>query len=395
MVINKLWQQFVCVLLVALIPFVTLLLRGVGWGADSFAFYGAACGQTQFIPNLNAGFLGNFLYLFNCNFFLISFVMFLFYFFGLLSLWVIGKKVLKEHAWLLPIYVGSLTPLFFVEGLRFENDLFGWCLAFVSLALVSIALKYKNLVFKALVLVLSVCIAIISFDLWGASIIILCIAPLLLDIKLEYKKAWAIMVIIGFVTLKSQYLLHSFNFDFLTLVAEEIPLLGLIYIIHILHFWKKIPQPFFLYGLLFLGLGILKSKYIFLATPFLLMALIQKEKSVGLFLKSKRSKNVVKIVPMVFVIIFGFGYILSGISMYPVQSDFVEIQEAINYSKENDLNLFNEWGSGWYFQYLGFETKYCMGPPDPDWNNLEKPFVAYSRLVDLNCVKLNKNTYLC
>jgi len=394
-VINKLWQQFVAVLLVALIPFVALLIRGVGWGSDSFAFYSVACGNTNLLSSLSTGVLVNILPLFNCNFILISFTMFLFYFVGLLSLWIISKKVLKEHAWLLPIYVGTLTPLFFIEGLRFENDLFGWTLAFLALALFSIALNYKNLLSKALVLVLSISIGIISFNLWTFSIIILCMFPLFLGINYKYKKTWVILIIMGFIFCQQQYLLHSFNINYIMLVAEEIPLIGLVYIIHILHFWKKIPQPFFLYGLFFLGLGILKSKYLFLATPFLLMALIQKEKTIGLWLESKRFSNRIEIVPIVFVIIFGLGFVLTGVSMYPTQNDFIEMQGAIDYATDNNIPLVNEWGSGWYFAYLGFETKYRMGPPDPDWNILEKPFVAYSRKIELDCNKLSQNTYLC
>lgn len=153
LVINKLWQKFVCVLLVGLMPFVALMIRGVGWGSDSFAFYAVACGQTQYTSSLSTGVFANLLPLFNCNFYLISFAMFVFYFLGLLSLWVIFKKVLKEHAWLLPIYVGTLTPLFFVEGLRFENDLFGWTIALIGIALFTIALGYDKKLFKKLDLI--------------------------------------------------------------------------------------------------------------------------------------------------------------------------------------------------------------------------------------------------
>ena len=50
-----------------------------------------------------------------------------------------GKYWFKEKAYLLPIYFATLTPLIFIEVLRFENDFFGWGLAFVALGLFSIA----------------------------------------------------------------------------------------------------------------------------------------------------------------------------------------------------------------------------------------------------------------
>jgi len=256
----------------------------------------------------------------------------------------------------------------------------------------------KNNIIRIIALFLSVCLFYIAFQLWTASILISFLAVVLLLDRFELNKfqpAWFFLVIIGFLFFQWSYLVRSFNFDFIMLVAEEIPLIGLVYIIHVLHFWKKIPQPFLLYGLLFLGLGILKSKYLFLATPFLLMGLIQKEKSVGLWLESKRFSNKIEIVPVVFVVVFGFGLILSGVSMFPTQIDFVEMQQAIDFATDNNIPLVNEWGSGWYFVYLGFETKYKIGPPDPDWNNLDKPFVAYSRDFDLNCSKISKNTWLC
>lgn len=401
------------VLLVSILPLITLFIRGIGWGSDSFVFYAVSCGRTEFVNSIGTS-LGSFFVLFGCNFVFTSFVMFLFYFIALLSLWVIFKPILREHAWLLPIYVGTLTPLFFVEGLRFENDVFGWCLSFLCMALFFIATnifcnRHKialtgvneritpiNIVFCVLCLLLSVFIGVIAILLWQFSIILVAGCFLLLEIPQKYKKVFVFILFLIFILFQWDYLLRSFEINPLYWVAEEIPLLGLIYIIHIFHFWRKIPQPFFWYGLGLLTLGLLKSKFLFLATPFLFLALIQKEKSVGLWLKSKRfPEKKLRIDVWLFVIIFGVGLIFSGVSLYPTQSDLLEMQEAIVFSEDNNLLLFNEWGSGWYFEYLGFETIYKMGPPNPDWNSLDKPYLAYSRQEDLNCERISKHTFVC
>lgn len=391
----KEWQKFLGIFLVSLLPFITLLIRGVGWGNDSFAFYAVSCGKTQFVNSIGSSFFAQFLPLLGCNFFLTSLIMYLVYFLSLLSIYIIAKKVLGEHAWLLPVYLGSLTPLFFLEGLRFENDLFGWATVFLSVALFQIGLKSKKRVLKALVFVLCVVMALISLQTWQFSIIILAMCVLLLDLPSHFKDLAIISMFVVFSILFFDYILVSFQINPLFLIAEEIPLIGLVYILHIVHFYKNIPQPFFLYGLGLLAFGMLKSKYLFLATPFLLMALIKKEKSTGLWLESKRFKKKIEIKPIVFVIVFGIGFVISGVSLYPQQSDFVEMQEIIVLSKDNNVPLYNEWGSGWFFEYLGFETNYKVSYPDPDWNRLDKPFYAYSRIQDLNCSKINKNSYIC
>ena len=352
---------------VSLLPLIALLVRGVGWGADSFAFYSVACGNTQYASNLSSNFFSGFLSLIGCNFVLTSFVQWFFYAIALFSLWEISKKVLGEHAWLLPVYVGTLTPLFFIEGLRFENDLFGWSLMLVALAVMYRGIQLKS-PYRWLMLVLSSVIGLISYNAWSGSIILVPIAVILTDLKLRDKQIIIISLGIAFVLLNLGYILGSFNFDLATMVSEEIPLLGLVFILPILHYWNKIPQPFFIYGLGLLVLGCLKSKYMFLVTPFLVMALILKEKREGLWLKD------LKIEPMLFVAIFSISFIIMPLNMYPTSSDIQEMELLISYYNDNNIPIYNDWGDGWTFIYLGYDTNYKSSPPQPDWNNLTPPF---------------------
>jgi hypothetical protein len=299
--------------------------------------------------------------------------------------------VLREHAWLLPIYAGTLTPLFFIEGMRFENDLFGWSLTLVGIAVLSIGLSSKKLPQKLLLIVFSIAILVISTKIWLGGVILWGICLCFLDISPKLKKIGVIGFFLAFIYFQWPYLLGSFNFNSTIWVAEEIPLIGIVFILHLIHFWKKVPQPFTLYSIGLLALGLLKSKYMFLYTPFLLMAVIQKEKATGLFL----GKAKFKIHPILFCAIFGIGLIIAAQTFYPTQTDVKEIQNIIQISKDTNIPLINDWGSGWLFIYLGKDTPYKSNPSNrPDWNNLQKPYYAYST-TDLNCTKLTKNTYLC
>ena len=137
-------QEKLLVLLVIIAPALTLLSRGVVWGADSFAFMSVACGKP-FVNDIGHPVFAQLVPLFNCNFVLIVGVMTFFYGIGLLGLWVFGNRVLKKNGFMLPFVVGSLTPLFFLEALRFENQLFGFSLAFVGLGLFTIYLELRDL----------------------------------------------------------------------------------------------------------------------------------------------------------------------------------------------------------------------------------------------------------
>jgi len=172
-------------------------------------------------------------------------------------------------------------------------------------------------------------------------------------------------------------------------VAEEIPLVGLIFILHIVHFVKRVPKELLLYSILLLGVGLLKSKYIFLSVPFIVLGLMQKENEEGLILRGDK----LPLIPICCLCLVGL--VIMSPFLYPTQTDLKEMRETIQLSKDLNVPLYNSWGEGWIFTYLGVETKYKISYPDPDWNNIKPPYVAYSKNEDLNCEKVNTHTYLC
>ena len=397
----KLWQQFVLIFLAGLAPLIGLLLRGVVWGADSFAFLAVACGQTQYTNFLGSpGWFTSLLPFFSCNIFLIGLIMFFFYFSALLGLWVFGKRFFVEKSWLgitkdtswkFVFVVASITPLFFLEAMRFENDFFAWTVSFMALGLVSLAITSNKWHLKVLCIILACCLSIFAFELWIASILVLMACFFLLPVNDKLRKILFIGFFSFLVYFFSGYIFSSFNIltSMEKVVAEEIPLVGLIFILHIVHFIKRVPKELLLYSILLLGVGLLKSKYIFLSVPFLVLGLMRKENEEGLILRGDK----LPLIPIGCICLIGLTFM--SVFMYPTQTDLTEMREAIQLSEDLNLPLYNSWGEGWIFTYLGMETKYKISYPDPDWNNLSTPYVAYSKNIDLNCKKINKHSYLC
>lgn len=153
-------------------------------------------------------------------------------------------------------------------------------------------------------------------------------------------------------------------------------------------------MPLTFYGILLLLLGVLKSKYMFLAVPLLLMGLMAKEDQKPLAFK--REIFGVKEIPVMFVcLMLGVGWFFMGLNMYPTQSDLEEMKSAIKLSKDNNVILYNDWGDGWILVSLGYNTEYKSSYPNPDWNKLQRPFIAWSKTEILDCNKVTKKIQYC
>lgn len=389
--VEKYWLAIVLVL--AALPGLTLLLRGTVWGSDSFAFWSVSCGQTQYAQMLSSP--GWFVWFIQnivaCNLFNLALITWFLYFLVLLSIYFFSKKWFLDKAYLIPIYVACLTPLFFIEVLRFENDFFGWSLAVIALGLFALFLQTN----KPQPLFLSVVIACFSYVLWTPSIFIIALSVFLLDIPILWQYLLLIPILGVQLLPKLGYAVGSVtNGIGGNAVSEEIPLVGLVFVLHILHFYKKIPFPITWYGIFLILLGALKSKYMFLAVLPLLMGLLSKELQSGLSLKKELFG--IKEIPVLYVcFILMVGWFLMGLNMYPTQTDLNEMKYAVSYSLDTNQQLYNTWGDGWTFVSLGFDSNYKISPPNPDWNNLQRPYLAWSKTKLLDCNSITKTIQQC
>jgi hypothetical protein len=393
--IFKLWHKWLALLLVAATPFVVLLIRGVVWGSDSFAFWAVSCGQNQFSGDLGvpAWFVSFIQVGVNCSLHQLVFIQFLFYFFALCAVWIIGKHFFGVEGWRLPVYLGALTPLFFLEAMRFENDFFGWSLALISLGLFCWFVD-KEPGKRVNLELLAIPLGVLSVIIWLPSVFILFMALFLIKLPSLVQKIGVIALLIAFIFLQWSYLLRSFNFNLETMIAEEIPFIGLAFVVYLLPFFKRIPGEFKWYGLFLLGLGVLKSKFMFLAVPILLLGVLEKQLKEGI--KLKRPFMDIKEIPVLYCCGFLLvGMILAGVSLYPTQSDMNEAKWAVKLAKDNNLHLYNVWGDGWMFESIGFSTKYKISYPSPDWNSLGRPFLAWNPEKLPNCEKIGKRLQHC
>jgi len=388
-IVKNYWIYFL--FLISCLSGLTLILRNSVWGSDSFGFWAVSCGQNQYASMLSSPtwfvwFLQNII---NCNIIVLAIIMTLFYFFALLGIYFFGKKWFKERAYLLPIYVATLTPLFFVESIRLENDFFSFCLAFVALGCFSLFIEKRS----PGLLILSVLLACFSVVLWFPSVFVLVLACFLLPLPVWLSYGVLLLGLVVFVFDKWGYVVGSFTQSIgLNAVAEEIPLVGLVFVLHLLHFYKKIPLPLKYYGWFLLLLGALKSKYMFLAVVPLIMGLMVKEKESGL---SIPKMGIEKIPTLAFCLLLVSGWFVMGLSMYPTQSDLLEMQQAIDLARSQNQPLYNDWGDGWMLESLGYHAYYKISPPQPDWNNLKRPFVAWSIENISGCERTNKRTQQC
>lgn len=376
------------VFVVALAPTIALLLRGVLWGADSFGFLSVSCGNPG-IESLGHPFFAQFVYLFNCNFYLIIIVMFLFYFFSLISLWVFGNYLFKENGFLLPIVVGSVSPLFFIEALRFENQLFGFSLALMSLGLL---LTNQKGVLKAISLILAIITALFSVLFWFPSLFVLLISFFLPIFDFKHKnKIFLIGLVIFFIFFSEYFIFSSFKeiiFYPTDIISEELPLIGIVFILHIITMHKYIQKNLWPYAIFLIFLGLVKLKYIFLSSILLGVGLVNKELNGGL----KTKQGTIPLLPIAFLCLIGLT--ISSLYLFPTQKDVKEIDFAIQYATDNNIILVNDWGVGWLIESRGYQTKYKISRPNPDFNNLNKPFVAYTK-QKLDCERLTEMVFIC
>lgn len=367
--------------LVCFIPFIGYFANPLLAFNDSYAFLSQTCGRPV-LSDLGSGFFKEFvLPLFPCNIFLIKLVLFGLYFVSILSVWGFARELVGEGKGFRVAFVSAtLSPLLFFEAMKFENDIFGWCLCFLSFWVISVSLRPNlakkvrlPLLFVACCLLFLASIAYIPSILGGIALVFL--APLLL-------------VPIGLLI----WLFLSTGIGYLGnslvragLVSEEMLGFGVPWIALMLPFILDIPKKLRLPAIFLLIMGFVKAKFMLFAVPFLAFGVVEADEK---FRHHRWWPNLF-VVGFVFVCVFSFMAFYTA----PNTQDFVQINEAIKLSQDLNVPLYNDWSIGWWVYYLGYPTTYRGGYPNPDWNNLERPFVALTK-EELPCEKINK-AFIC
>jgi len=200
---------------------------------------------------------------------------------------------------------------------------------------------------------------------------------------------WLLPVaIIGFVIVFPNFWLYIEQFFNGTapLVSEEMVASGVPWIAFLIPFVFDIPKRFKLPALVLLAMGFFKAKVMLFAVPWLALGIVEADEK----FKTKRWWPNLIAVGLVFCCAFSFMAYFTA----PTTQDFDSIKEAIQLSKDTNLPLYNDWDYGWWFWYNGYETKYKISFPNPDWNKLPKPYIAYTDL-NLPCEQLKEKVFIC
>ncbi len=350
-----------------LIPFVFYFFHPLLHYFDSYAFLAGACG-------VDTGFVIPFV---PCNIFLIKILLFFCFFISTLAISVFGEQFIgKVNGWRVGLFAICFCPLFFREVVKFENDVFGWTLAFIGLAVFSIGVNKNKSINKALIMFLGVLIVFFSTYIWFPTYLML-LALLLTSI---YTIVFAILGIIPIFQQIIPRITRITSFS-QTKILEEIPLIGMFGVLPFLPGLKFTPKKILLPTIFLFGAGLVQNKFMILSIPFLAIGFTL------FFEKLEKMKWLPHYLIICFLCVFVFGFM--SLSVSPTQEEMNLVEESVLLANDLEVPLYNDWTYGWWITYKGYETNYKSSWPDPDYNNLSKPFVALTK-QDLNCLLVSK-----
>lgn len=326
-------------------------------GSDSYAFVSYACGQSELLVHLNTvwsfypcGTIG--IIIFN----LIATLIILFSLYYILS-----KHTNLDMKYYLFVIFGAI-PLFFLEFLRYENDLMGYALGFFAVCVFEWSLNNKKWVGT----IIAFLILILSVQFWKASII-LAIIPL----ALRYKKENKTHKIIAFLTLASLgiyfYFIYNQIYIFSSVNGETLPVIGFIFLLPLIIFWKQVPKNIQPLSAFFICIGIIQFKFAYFAVPWLATGLT------NYLNKNEKQKKI--IVATLFLLILIYTFLLFP-NQFPTQQDEALADQAIKYSKSNQLPLYWSYDYKWLMVNKNKPMIDTNFSAHTDWN---RPFTAILR----------------
>lgn len=364
-------------LFVCIIPFVGYFLNPNLAYYDSYAFFGGSCGLNQsfiipFVP---------------CSVIAVKVVLLVSYTASIFSIAFFGEKVFGRDGWRVGFYSATLSPLLFQEFMKFENDFVGMTLVFVAFGLFGLYRASKSRLNKASALILlSVCCFFACFAWIGSFFGAFLIGLLLFG--------GIVFAVTPFLVYFKYLSMETFRWSFGNqLVAEEVIGSGIVPVMFL--FWVIFDKPkkllFPLATWTAFIIGFLKINLMVFAVPLLTLNFLNLEERKGL--RSKKWFPNLIVVGLVFACVYAFF----GFYASPTQADLDQIQQGIVLANDLNIPLYNDWEIGWQIEYFGHKTEYKASYPNPDYNNLPRPFLALSK-EELPCKKIVgtiRKTFIC
>jgi hypothetical protein len=233
----------------------------------------------------------------------------------------------------------------------------------------------NNTYFKGFLSIFFLALVFWGILLWGGS--------LLVFIALSLYFSWLLIlsVPIVFIKLNSliQYALNGSIFSNQP-IMEEMPIVGATPTIFLWPFLNKTPKGWLIPTIFLFIVGMIKVKYMFLAVPLMAMGLLVIDNA------NQGQKILGKFKWPDLVLLGLFCSASFGVMAYwsePTSQQLTLVDLAIVLHKENGLPLYNDWSTGWWFENKGFHTNYKSSYPEPDYNSINKKYIAFT-MYDIN-----------
>lgn len=361
LILNR-WQKVGILFFSTVIPFFTYFLRPDLIGNDGYAFALNVCqGFPLSMPPVAGVFFG---FLF-CDFLFFKFLLFLFAVVIVLLISLIGEEFFT-NGWIAGLMV-NLSPWFWVELFKFENDQFSYVFILIALYFLIRNEKIyewqeKNNFFKWLPLgsVLGLGFLLFSAGIWAGALYLI---P-------------AFMLLDGIILLSALPILYFFGTK---LLKSAMPVAGVMES----NSWTVSPDQFiytpntllFNFGLTFgifhiprkilipavftFLLSLLNAKFFFLTIPFLAVG------SVG-FYNSLKDKNWHYILIGLMLAVNIFSPFLFVTQLPPTPTDWNAINQAV---EDSNGHLQNDWYAGYWIIWAGGDTNNYAGIQAQNWEN--------------------------
>jgi len=353
-------KELLFIFAICLIIFTPFFVRPSFIGADSYYYVNHICFRDTIFSE---PFIETFLFdLFPCNFFVLKIVMFFCFFVSMLLMALIVEDFFKEKGWLSVFFVYGLSPILFFLVFKLENDFIGYTLLVLSILFYFKSIKHKYDKKFFIYTAISLIVLYISAQISAINYFFLYVGAVNNPIFL-------LSLIIGITTTQGTALTQLIPYFE---VAEMFPLLGLTTIFLLFLAWIKPlhKKEMFVATIL----ATLQGRFIFLIPIIYAPSLMSSLD----YLNSKKKVNVYLFVG-IYAIVGILAFSILTLDYFPEQNTFDIVLESISLAEDNNLLLYNDWEIGYLIRNQKYYTTYRGSPPNPDYNNLEKPFLALTK----------------
>jgi len=339
-------KQFLILFFLTLIPFLFYFARSNLFGYDSYGFYLQTCGEFELWPQPP---LQKILFpLLPCGFLIAKLLLFVLCFSAVLGIAYLGRLFDKKKGWVAGLFA-FLSPVFFFEFAKFENDQFAypiliWALCFFIKSRIENKNQYRN-IGTAIVLVM------FAGGFWSGSLFYL--------IAFALNSVFALGIAFPMLLIFRKDLIKFFFIKSQT-VREQASLVGLHWVWILLFgylgfHWVFLPQLLFFTVLMFF-----MNKFAFHLIPLLAVGLMRY----WVCFDKGLIRTTLLYLPFFMAIASGTALLFQ----HPTDSQIEAIDYAV--SLKEDGHIMNDWSLGYWVKWRGGEPSALAGETNQNFEGI-------------------------